>query len=156
MWNKLHVFNHPLILYFYVQVWETLQLITFSFKLFSLHHDTYTYWVSLYLLIARNDIDMFYRISQIFECFKSPAKTREEKKTPFVRICIIWLTIILQQRSNMCASRNINLIRRLILNLKPITFNNKTKKQGMQEREIVDNRNPTQCQVSYDSNNYCK
>ena len=79
---------------------------------------------------------MFYRISQIFECFKSPAKTREEKKTPFVRICIIWLTIILQQRSNMCASRNINLIRRLILNLKPITFNNKTEKQGMQEREM--------------------
>ena len=95
---------------------------------------------------------MFYRISQIFECFKSPAKTREEKKTPFVRICIIWLTIILQQRSNMCASRNINLIRRLILNLKPITFNNKTKKQGMQEREIEDNRNPKQCQVSNDSN----
>ena len=73
---------------------------------------------------------MFYRISQIFGYFKSSAKTREEKKTPFVRIYNIWLTIILQQRSNMCASRNINLIRRLILNLKPITFNNKNEETG--------------------------
>ena len=149
-------------MHFYVQICETLQhlisskdehdrekdvrishLITFSFKLFSLRHDTYTYWVSLYLLIARYDIDMFYRISQIFGYFKSSAKTREEKKTPFVRIYNIWLTIILQQRSNMCASRNINLIRRLILNLKPITFNNKNEETGDAEKRNWFKKNNT-------------